>query len=155
MILMESYRIGIIGTGFGGRVHAPMFQHHDGFELVAIVSMRGNVDTAKNLSGVRHVYSDWKEMLDKESLDLVVVASAVSLHHEMVQEIFRRGIHVLCEKPMALHYNETKDMIDARNDADKWGFINHEYRYLPARKKIKELIERGDLGRVTHVRYVY
>lgn len=152
---MATYKVGIIGTGFGGRVHAPMFRSHDGFELVAIVSMRGNVDAARDLSGVDNVYTDWKEMLQQESLDLVVVASAVLLHHEMVQGIFAKGIHVLCEKPMAFHYDETKSMIAARDDAGKNGFINHEFRYLPARSKVKEIMESGKLGNIVHVRYEY
>src|SRR5699024_11678450 len=70
---------------------------------ISIVSVRGNVDAARSLTGIDNVYSDWREMVEHESLDLVVVASAVSLHKEMVQEIFATGIHVLCEKPMALN----------------------------------------------------
>lgn len=152
---MKKYRVGIIGTGFGGRVHAPLFQSHEGFDVVAIVSMRGNIETAKNLSGINNVYTDWNAMLDSEDLDLVVVASAVSLHKEMVRAIFAKGVHVLCEKPMALNEPETTDMIAARDDAKKWGLINHEFRFLPARSKVKEIMERGELGNITHVRYEF
>src|SRR5699024_5588992 len=98
---------------------------------------------------------DWREMVEHESLDLVVVASAVSLHKEMVQEIFATGIHVLCEKPMALNKGEADDMIAARDASDQWGFINHEFRYLPARSMVKKLMKDGDLGKIMHVRYEY
>lgn len=150
---MAGYRVGIIGTGFGGRVHAPMFQHHDGFKVVAIVSMRGNVEAAKESSGIDNVYTDWREMLDKESPDLVVVASAVFWHKEMVRATCARGIHVLCEKPMAVDYDEATEMMAACDEGDKWGLVNHEFRFLPARTKIKEIIDNGDVGRISHVRY--
>lgn len=153
MIRMESYRIGIIGTGFGARVHAPMFQHHDGFEVAAIASVRGNVEAAKEQSGITNVYTDWRKMLDEESLDLVVVASAVFYHKEMVEAIFAKGIHVLCEKPMAFDSTETEDMMAARDKAEKLGLINHEFRFLPARSKIKDMLADGRLGSLVHVRY--
>lgn len=150
---MAGYRVGIIGTGFGGRVHAPMFQHHDGFDVVAIVSVRGNVEAAREQSGIDNVYSDWRKMIDEEALDLVIVASAVFYHKEMVEAIFAKGIHVLCEKPMAFDSDETEDMIAARDKADKLGLINHEFRFLPARSKIKDILDDGQLGSLTHVRY--
>lgn len=151
---MAKFRVGIIGTGFGAKVHAPMMNFHDGFEVVAIASVsRGNVENAKQLSGVENVYTDWKQMLDQEQLDFIVVASAVHLHKEMTLAAFKKGIHVLCEKPMALNIEETEEMIAARNEAQKLGLINHEFRFLPARTKVKEILDSGDLGDIMHVRY--
>ncbi|MUV37602.1 Biliverdin reductase [Lentibacillus sp. JNUCC-1] len=152
---MSGYKVGIIGTGFGARVHAPMMKVHDGFEVVALASVRGNTEAAKTLSGIHNVYTNWKKILDHESLDLLVVASAVFAHKEMVEEAYSRGIHVLCEKPMALTHNETTDMIEARDQAGKLGFINHEFRFLPARTEVKKMIEAGKLGNIMHIRYEY
>ncbi|MHC0035573.1 Gfo/Idh/MocA family protein [Pseudoneobacillus sp. C159] len=152
---MKKIRVGIIGTGFGAKVHAPMMNFHDGFEVVAISSVsRGNVEEAKQLSDINNIYTDWRQMLDQEQLDLVVVASAVFLHKEMVVEAFNKGVHVLCEKPMALDQEETMSMISARDQANRLGLINHEFRFLPARLKVKEIIESGRLGKIQHVRYL-
>ncbi len=151
---MEKFRVGIIGTGFGAKVHAPMMDHHEGFEVVAVSSVsRGNTEEARNVSGIENVYTDWRQMLEQEELDLVVIASAVNLHKEMVLAAYKKGIHVVCEKPMALNTAETKDMIAARDNAGKLGLINHEFRFLPARTKVKEILENGRLGEVLHVRY--
>lgn len=65
----------------------------------------------------------------------------------------RHGYHVLCEKPMALNLYEAQAMITARNNANRFGAINFEFRYLSARKKVKEIISSGQLGRVIHIRY--
>jgi predicted dehydrogenase len=150
----QPIRVGIIGTGFGAKVHAPMMIDHPGFEVVAISSVsRGHLDQVKQETGINQVYSNWKEMLDKEKLDLVAIASAPSLHHEMVVEAYRHGVHVLCEKPIAFNTSEAKEMIDSKNTADRLGFINFEFRFLPARRKVKEILSSGQLGRIIHVNY--
>jgi predicted dehydrogenase len=152
---MKTIKVGIIGTGFGAKVHAPMFNFHDGFEVVSISSVsRGNIEETKKSSGIENVYTDWKLMLDQEQLDLVVVASAVHLHRDMVLAAFKKGLDVLCEKPMALHIAETEEMMSARDQAKKLGLINHEFRFLPARTKVKEILESGSLGQILHVRYL-
>jgi predicted dehydrogenase len=151
---MRKIKVGIIGTGFGAKVHAPMMNFHDGFAVVAIASVsRGNIEEARKTSGVENVYTDWKLMLEHEQLDLIVVASAVHLHKEMVLAAYEKGIDVLCEKPMAFDLSETKNMITARENAGKLGLINHEFRFLPARTKVKEILDSGSLGQILHVRY--
>ncbi|NKE05891.1 Gfo/Idh/MocA family protein [Mesobacillus selenatarsenatis] len=151
---MEKFRVGIIGTGFGAKVHAPMMAHHAGFDVVALSSVsRGNTEEAKKASGIENIYTDWRQMLDQEDLDLVIVASAVYLHKEMVAAAFEKGVHVVCEKPMALNIDETEEMITERDKSGKFGLINHEFRFLPARTKVKEILDSGKLGRILHVRY--
>ena len=151
---MEKFRAGIIGTGFGAKVHAPMMDHHEGFEVVAVSSVsRGNVEEARKASGIENIYTDWRQMLEQEKLDLVVVASAVYLHKEMVAAAYEKGVHVVCEKPMALDVAETEEMMAERDKAGRLGLINHEFRFLPARTKVKEIMENGKLGEILHVRY--
>lgn len=153
---MHLFHAGVIGTGFGGKVDAPIFHSHPGFEVVAIASVSGrNVKDVKNVSGIEKVYSDWREMLEHESLDLIIVASAVYLHQEMVLAAFQKEAHVLCEKPMALDAPEAETMIAARDQVGKWGWMNHEFRFLPAHMKVKEMMDDGQLGKVMHVRYAY
>ncbi|CAG9622312.1 Gfo/Idh/MocA family protein [Sutcliffiella rhizosphaerae] len=149
---MSKIKVGIIGTGFGAKVHAPVMQSHPGFDVVAIASVaRGRLDDIKEETGVTNVYGNWQDMLEKEELDLVSVASAPLLHHEMVVKSLEKGSHVLCEKPMSFDSNEAENMIEARNIAGKLGFINFEYRFLPARQVVKQLIDSGKIGRLMHV----
>lgn len=136
-------------------MHAPMMNFHDGFDVVAIASVsRGNIEEIRKVSRIENVYTDWRQMLDQEQLELVVIASAVQLHKEMVLAAYEKGLHVMCEKPMALHIKEANEMISARNKAGKFGLINHEFRYLPARTKVKEILDSEALGRILHVRYL-
>lgn len=151
---MKNIRVGIIGTGFGAKVHAPVMQSHPGFEVVSISSVsRGRLDEIKAETGVENVYRNWEEMLETEDLDLVSVASAPLLHHDMVVKAFDKGKHVLCEKPMAFDAPEAEKMMQARDAAGKMGWINFEYRFLPARQKVKEIISSGKIGKILHVNF--
>jgi predicted dehydrogenase len=152
---VKKIRVGIIGTGFGAKVHSPMMNFHNGFDVVAISSVtRGDIEEARLVSGIENIYTDWKLMLEQEQLDLVVVASAVYLHKEMVISAYKKGIHVLCEKPMAINTDQSAEMISAKNSAQKLGLINHEFRFLPARTKVKEILDSESLGQILHVRYL-
>lgn len=152
--MSKIFKVGIIGTGFGAKVHAPVFKHHPNFDVSAIASVsRGRAEEIKAQTGIERVYTDWREMLEQEQLDLVAVASAPFLHHEMVLEAFRTGSHVLCEKPMAFDSAESLAMIQARDAVQKKGYINFEWRFLPARMKIKEILAEQKLGRIMHIQY--
>lgn len=151
---MEKIRVGVIGTGFGAKVHVPVMQNHPGYEVVAVASVsRGRLEEVKEETGVDKVYDNWEAMLENEQLDLVSVASAPMLHHDMVVKAFNHGCHVLCEKPMAFSAEEAQSMMKARDEAGKVGLINFEYRFLPARQKVKEMIESGKIGKILHVNF--
>ncbi|WP_060664352.1 Gfo/Idh/MocA family protein [Bacillus sp. CHD6a] len=153
-IIMEKIRVGIIGTGFGAKVHVPVMQSHPGFEVVSIASVsRGRLGEIKEETGMEKIYGNWEEMLESEEIDLVSVASAPLLHHDMVVKAFSSGKHVLCEKPMAFDAAEAEKMIQARDAAGKLGWINFEYRFLPARQMVKEIISSGKIGKVLHVNF--
>ncbi|WP_206662956.1 Gfo/Idh/MocA family protein [Anaerobacillus alkaliphilus] len=150
----KKIRVGVIGGGFGAKVHVPTFQAHQGFEVVSLASVgRGRTEELKKETGVESVYGDWQEMLDNEQLDLVAVASAPLLHHEMVLKAYEKGLHVLCEKPFAKDTAQAVEMLAARDRAEKLGFINFEFRFLPARQKVKEIVASGKLGKLMHVNY--
>ncbi|WNF35338.1 Gfo/Idh/MocA family oxidoreductase [Bacillaceae bacterium IKA-2] len=150
----KKIRVGIIGGGFGAKVHVPLMKSHPGFEVVAISSVsRGKIEDIKQETGLDHVYDNWQEMLEKEKLDLVSIVSAPLLHHDMVLKAFEHGCDVLCEKPMAANTDEAVSMIKAKDNAKKLAFINFEFRFLPARQKVKEIISSGQLGKIMHVNY--
>lgn len=152
--MKKRIRVGIIGTGFGARMHAPLMKHHEGFEVVAIASVyRGNHSEIEQSTGIKNIYTNWQQMLQQEELDLVSVVSNPLHHHEMVLKSFEHGSHVLCEKPMAMEATQSEEMIDAKNRANRKGFINHEFRFLPARLKVKEIIDSGKLGKLLHINY--
>jgi len=71
----------------------------------------------------------------------------------MVIEGFKRNLHIYCEKPMAFDAKESQEMLDLKNESERFGFINFEFRFLPARQKVKEIFTSGKLGELLHVHY--
>src|SRR5436309_106268 len=106
-------RVALIGTSFGRLVHAPGFQRHPSFELVAIAG--ANADKARQVAselGIPHAFGDWRAMLDTVAADLVSIVAPVDLHHPMMMAALDHGAHVLCEKPTALHRFQAAEMRD-------------------------------------------
>lgn len=97
-----SIRAGVIGTGFGAMVHAPVLKVHPAYEFVAIASIRpGRAEQAATAHGISKAYDDWLQMLHENNLDLIVIATKPCLHVEMVERALATSHHVLCEKPLA------------------------------------------------------
>jgi predicted dehydrogenase len=145
-------RVGVIGTGFGGVVQIPGFQRSPGVEVVAVAS--GRAERAREIAerfGLAG-YGDYRRMLDEEQLDLVSIASPPYLHHEMTLAAIERGCNVLCEKPFALNLAQAREMLAAARRAGIVHAVDHEFRYLPARLKLKELVADGYLGELHTVR---
>ncbi|MFN8586994.1 MAG: Gfo/Idh/MocA family oxidoreductase [Candidatus Eisenbacteria bacterium] len=146
--ILTRIRVAILGTGFGRNVQAPAFLRHDGFELCAIAGS----DAAKTRRiadelGVRGAYADWRELLARETPDLVSVVTPVALHHDMMCAALAAGAHVHCEKPTALDRFQARAMRDAAAAAGRVAGINHEFRFLPARRHALELVRQGAIGR--------
>ncbi len=144
---MDSFRVAIIGTGFGRSVHAVAFERHPGFDLVAIAG--SNAEKTRRVAaelGVGGAWADWRGMLDATRPDLVCVASPVWLHHPMVLAALERGAHVLCEKPTALHRFQAAEMRDRAAALGKVAAINHEFRFFPARRHALALVKQGAIG---------
>jgi predicted dehydrogenase len=151
---MEPIRVGVIGTGFGAKIHTPLLQWHHQYEVVSICTVSGkDRQIIAKETGVEQVYDDWHDMLANERLNLVIVASIPSLHYEMTIEALSMGINVLCEKPMAMDIRETKSILDKQASSGLHGFINFEWRFMPARQKVKTLLDKKAIGDIIHIDY--
>lgn len=150
---MAGFRVGIAGSGFGARVEAPMFAVHAGFEPVAIATLhRGDEARIREESGMHDVLHDWRRLLDRH-LDLLVVAAHPALHREITEAALAQGLHVLCEKPMALDLAEAAAMEEARVRSGTVGAITFEFRFRPARQAVRRLIADGAIGQPLHVAF--
>lgn len=143
----EALRVAVLGTGFGASVHIPALKYLDQVEIVAVVSRRA--DRAKATAdrhGIPNASTDWRDVINDPNVDAVVVSTPPYLHHQMVIAALEAGKHVLCEKPMARNLAEARDMVKLAESANVVAVINHEFRYLPIRQRVKELIDEGYIG---------
>ena len=144
---MDRIRVALFGTSFARNVQAVAFARHPGFELVAIAGSQA--DKTRRIAselGIPAAYADWRELLERESPELVSIVTPVDLHHPMMLDAIARGAHVLCEKPTAMHRLQAAEMRDRAAAAGRVAAINHEFRFFPARRAALELVRRGGIG---------
>ncbi len=151
-------RVGIIGLGFMGGVHLRNWQAVDGADVVAVcdanpitgAAKQGNIDASSDqldLEGVA-IYTDVAEMLAHENLDVVSIALPTHLHKAVSIQCLQAGVHVLCEKPMALSVADCDAMIAAASAAGKHLMVAHCIRFWPEYVWVKKAVESGEYGSV-------
>ncbi len=142
---MKTYRIGISGAGFGVKAHLPALLAHPRFEVVALASPSSAQAIAAERK-IPHAFTSAQAMIAGCELDAITIASPPFTHRDAVLAALDAGLHVMCEKPFALNVEEAEEMVAASRDAGTACGIAHEFRFVPQRQAIKELIVNGHLA---------
>ena len=148
---MQHTTVAVIGTGWSNRVLIPALQA-GGCEVVAVASRsEERARAVADRHGVRHATGDWRDLLTMD-VDLVSVTTPPSEHHEQSIAILEAGKHLLCEKPLALDVDQAQAMSEAAaraRDSQRGlvALVDHELRFTPVRRKAKQLIDGGAIGR--------
>src|SRR5207302_1106951 len=150
-------KVGLIGTGFGTRVHMPAMRADSGIEVVAICSaQRARAEAAAKEWGIPFATDDYRELIDRDAVELVDVCTPPESHAEMTIAALQAGKHVLCEKPLALSLAEATAMEQASAAARSArpqlvDAVHHEQRYLPFRRLLRDVVSSGFLGQLRYV----
>ncbi|WP_185819962.1 Gfo/Idh/MocA family protein, partial [Salibacterium salarium] len=143
---MSQLKMGFIGVGgIAQDRHLPSFAHTEGVELTAVQDM--NDERARQVASVfdiPYVVKDYTELF--KMVDAVTISTPNKFHSEIAVAALDAGVHVLCEKPMAMSTAECEAMIEAANRNDRHLSIGYHYRYTPEAKVAKELMENGEIG---------
>jgi predicted dehydrogenase len=141
---VSKLRIGIVGAGFGVKAHLPALLAHPGFEVVALASPSSAAQVAKERD-IPHAFTSCDEMLAGCDLDAVTIATPPFTHHHDVLASLGAGKHVMCEKPFAMSVKDAQEMLDASMRAGTTCGVAHEFRFVPQRMALKELVANGHL----------
>ena len=156
MMKDKPVRVGIIGTGGIARSHAARMRQEAGALLAACCDLSGKAARAFAAQhDIPAAYDDAQTMLKKEDLDAVVVSAPDSAHCPLSLAALRRGLHVLCEKPMAVTPAQARKMQRAAARAGVVAMINFSYREMPGVDQAHDFIAKGRLGRIMHVEASY
>ncbi|HHW49764.1 MAG TPA: Gfo/Idh/MocA family oxidoreductase [Clostridiaceae bacterium] len=148
--------IGVIGTGPMGMHHLKGIRVHPRLELKAVCDI--NIESACAAAkeyGISSYYSDYRELIARSDIDLVIIATPDHFHSEQTIAALREGKHVLCEKPMALTLDECRAMIAESERTGKKLMIGQISRYAPSFVLVKKLIEEGYIGEMFFVESEY
>ncbi len=158
-------KVGLIGFGFMGRMHfdnyVRLMKEGAPVQLVAICDQlieelkegkaSGNIATEQevyDLSPFR-LYDDIDNMLEAEELDIVDITLPTYLHADLTCSLLDKGMHVLCEKPVAGHSTDGWRMVEAAKRSGKTLMIGQCLRFWPAYELLKEVMQDGRFGAAT------
>ncbi len=162
--MTPSIRIALIGQKFMGRAHSNAYLKVDKFFDVAATPVMHTVcgraaaelEIFKNRWGWQHASTDWKSVVAHPDIDLIDVATPNNQHLDMVLAALEAGKHVACEKPLAATLADARLMRNAARKSPKSRtFVWYSYRRVPAVTLAHQLVKRGRLGRIYHVRACY
>jgi len=151
----EVLKVGLIGCGRIAFGHAEGFKNVPGVEIRALCDRRAgkaeNLKEQAKLVGAS-VYGDYRDMLQKEKLDIVSVLVPDNLHYPVVRDVLRHRLHVICEKPLALSGGEAVKLARTAEKAGVIHGVRMPYRFHPAYRFLRTWIEGGHLGLPFHLR---
>ncbi|MEX2169538.1 MAG: Gfo/Idh/MocA family oxidoreductase [Pirellulales bacterium] len=145
-------RFGLIGFGAWGNFHAHAIAETEGAELVAVAAKsEATCAAAREKFPHAEVYSNYRELVRRDDIDIVDVVLPSFLHHEVASAVLTSGKHLLLEKPMALSIADCNDLIRLARDRGRLLAIGHEFRVSSLWGKLKELVDDGFVGTPQYV----
>ena len=164
---MEPIRLGMVGGGQGaliGSVHRLAARMDGHFRLVAgalsSTPERARASGAEIGLDPSRTYDDWKRMAGREArrkdgVEAVAIVTPNHMHAAPAIEFLKRGIHVICDKPLTATMAEAKKLAAAADKADALFILTHNYTGYPLVRQARAMIARGDLGRIRLVQVEY
>jgi predicted dehydrogenase len=151
-------RIGVAGTSWwADAMYLPAITTHPLADVRGIAggSRREHTRQLAVRWGIANAYDSVEAMLDAETLDALLVLTPNKAHHATAMAAIERGIHVLCEKPLGMTAHEARELTDAAEHAGLTTMVPFTYRFMPANRYLKSLLDVGYLGQPYHLNMRY
>ena len=148
-------KIGIIGCGQMGRWHFRGYREAPGAQIVGFVDEQ--FDRAQNFAKEAkcRAYRNHREMIANEKLDGVSICTVPSSHYGIVLDLLKGGIHVLCEKPLAITVPEAEAMTKLASEKDLLLLTAFKFRFFEEVQAAKNLLQQGGLGKILSFRLMF
>lgn len=146
--MKDQIRVGIIGAGGIARAaHLPGYQALDDVQVIAVCDvMPERAEAFAQEHGIPKAYDSFEAMLAEEDLDAVSVCTPNYAHKAATVAALEAGMHVLCEKPMAMNLAEAREMAAAAEKAGKVLQIGLNWRFTSEAQVLRRFVESGDFG---------
>jgi predicted dehydrogenase len=152
----EVLRGAVIGAGGVARLrHIPAFEEAARLGLAELVAICDPVEAALHAAGdecgVADLSLDYRDVLARDDIDVVTIATPNSWHEPIAIAALEAGKHVMCEKPLALSLAEARRMTAAARASGRVTAVNHRYRWIPAARYLNELVASGEAGEIRQI----
>ncbi len=160
-------RLGMVGGGkdaFIGGVHRMAARLDGKYQLVAgaLSSTPEKAQESGQALGLDddRIYNDYKAMAIREArlkngIEAVAIVTPNHVHYAAAREFLKRGIHVICDKPLTSTLGDAKKLVKAAESADALFILTHNYTGYPLMRQAREMIANGDLGKIRLVQVEY
>lgn len=153
MAIGGEVRVVLVGAGVRGRVWAAVCAEAPGVALVGVVDR--DPSTADSVPGELAVYSDVAAALRDCRPDAVIIATPPETHHAIAKAALTAGKHVLCEKPLSESMDEVIDLVTTADTNGLQLLVGMNFRYLPTSQRIRQYVDNGQLGDLSHAQFSY
>lgn len=155
---MSDVRIGLIGAGWMGRAHTTAFLNalmafgpeygSPVFEIVSDVNESAAKQASEQLGFSRYT-TDWMDVITDENVDVVDIATPNAFHYEIAKAALEYGKNVYCEKPLTLTAEQSLELAELAKSKAVINYVGYNNVMNPANAYIKDLIDSGELGKIT------
>ena len=162
---MTKIRLGMVGGGndaFIGGVHRIASRIDDRYELVAgaLSSTPEKARASGEQLGLTRIYDDFKQMAMREArlkngIEAVAIVTPNHVHYPAAREFLKRGIHVICDKPLTSTLSDAKKLVKAAESSDALFVLTHNYTGYPMVRQAREMVAAGAIGKIRVVQVEY
>jgi predicted dehydrogenase len=152
----KKLRFAVLGTGFWANYQIPAWMELEGIELVALYNRtRSKAEVLAKQYNVAAVYENAQDLLDNEKLDFVDIITDVDTHAPLTEMAAKKGVAVICQKPMAPKLPIAQQMVGACKKSNVPLFIHENWRWQSPIRKVKEVIKSGVIGKPFKARVTF
>ena len=140
-------RTAVVGLGKMGLSHLAILRTHPDIDVVAVCDTFGMMLNGLSRYTNLKTYSDYTELLEKEQLDAVLIATPSRFHGAMVKQALDKNLHVFCEKPLCLDIAEGRELVKLAKNKGVVNQVGYHYRFLTTFSESKALLAANLLSR--------
>lgn len=161
---MKTYKVGIIGMGFIGRVHSyahinmPLYYEPLPFRtrITHVCNSRmERAEAAKELVNAETATTDYRDITENPEIDVVHICSPNHLHKEQLLSAISREKHIFCDKPLVAEFAEVEEIQTALSDYTGVNQMTFQLRFFTGIMRAKQIINSGLLGRILEFRAIF
>lgn len=142
-----SIKVGVIGCGYWGPNLVRNFHKVEGCEISAVADLNPKrLDFIKASYPMLKTTSNYQELLEDASIDAIAIATPIYTHHQLAKQALTSRKHVLVEKPLTSSVAESEELIELAAKNDRTLMVDHTFIYCGPVRKIRQLIDQGELG---------
>ncbi len=163
--ITDRIRLGMVGGGndaFIGAVHRIASRIDDQYQLLAgaLSSTPEKSRQSGEALGLPRIYDDFKQMAIREArlkngVEAVSIVTPNHMHYPVAREFLKRGIHVICDKPLTSTLGDAKKLVKAAESSSALFVLTHNYTGYPMVRQAREMIHAGDIGAIRIVQVEY